>query len=305
MNTRPILDSAGRHIAELRGHVFDVLTVAKPISPGAAVNLAKVISKLSPLLGNLIEFNTVEVLNAHNDFSKLGEWVRQDPGFPDAVFKGKVTPQPGIEIKAWFPLSTEITARFRDSQLHFSDNNIDVALLAWLPTHLIYGKPYILDVCVVPGLTVAKSRDDHYHRPPDYLVVEPEDTSSRTGNLQQTNTAGYKFQGTSAEFGKAESVVKKWGKAGATYSTDPAYQAMCRELMGKYRYRLDTNFAKMDRIVHGEIERFKKRVLGTEVHGRSVADWSRLLCSEDDDAIAQAMKTRLGIKTVDADELLE
>ena len=34
----------------------------------------------------------------------------------------------------------------------------------------------------------------HYHKPPDYLVFEPEDTSERTANLQQTNTNGYKLQ---------------------------------------------------------------------------------------------------------------
>ena len=36
---------------ELAGHEFDLLTINKPVSPEAAVNLAKVISKLSPLLG--------------------------------------------------------------------------------------------------------------------------------------------------------------------------------------------------------------------------------------------------------------
>ena len=39
------------------------------------------------------------------------------PGFPDTIFIGpNVTPSPGFEIKAWFPLATEITARFKDSQ---------------------------------------------------------------------------------------------------------------------------------------------------------------------------------------------
>jgi hypothetical protein len=50
-----VLESAGRHLQSLEGHVFDVLTVSKPVSVEAAVNLARVISKLSPLLGNMIE----------------------------------------------------------------------------------------------------------------------------------------------------------------------------------------------------------------------------------------------------------
>lgn len=300
-----VLEDAGRHLLGLGGHVFDVLEVTRPVSPAAAVNLAKVISKLSPLLGNLIEFNTVEVLNEHTKFDKHGKWARQDPGFPDTIFRGTIEPEPGIEIKAWFPLSTEITARFRDSQLHFVGDNINVALLAWLPEHLIYGKPRILDVCVVSALTVARARDEHYHNPPDYLVVEPEDTSARTSNLQQTNTAGYKWQGTSGEFAEAERIVRQWGRDGARYSPQPDYQARVRELMGRFKYRLDTNYAKMDRIVHPGIEEFKARVLGTRVHGRTVQAWSRLLCSEDDLAIAEALRKDLGIKKADADELIE
>jgi hypothetical protein len=71
----------------LEGHVFDVLTLAKPVSVESAVRLAKVVSKLSPLLGNMIEFNTVEVLNSKKEFRGLGKWIRQDPDFPDTVLK--------------------------------------------------------------------------------------------------------------------------------------------------------------------------------------------------------------------------
>jgi hypothetical protein len=196
MNSKEVLTSASLHLQDLAGHVFDLLAISKPISPDAAVNLAKVVSKLSPLLGNLIEFNTVEFLNDQPEYKSLGVWKRQDPGFPDAIFEGSISPQPGFEIKAWFPLATEITARFKDSQNHFKDDQTYVCLLAWLPDQLIFGKPQIIDVCVVSGRSVAEARDTHYHNPPDYLMLEPEDTTTRTRNLQQTNTNGYKWQGT-------------------------------------------------------------------------------------------------------------
>ena len=193
LNTAEVITIASEHLLTLAGHIFDLLTVSKPITPDAAVNLSKVVSKLSPLLGNLIEFNSVEFLNDREEFKGLGEWERQDPGFPDTVFRG-VNPTPGFEIKAWFPLATEITARFKDSQNHFTDGNTYVCMLAWLPEHIIYGKPYILDVVVVSGASVAQSRDNHYHNPPEYIVLEPEDTKARTRNLQQTNTNGFKLQ---------------------------------------------------------------------------------------------------------------
>ena len=115
----------------------------------------------------------VEFLNDQPEFTGLGVWKRQDPGFPDTIFEGPITPTAGFEIKAWFPLATEITARFKDSQNHFTQEQTNICMLAWLQDQLIYGKPYIIDVCVVSGGSVAKARDDHYHNPPDYLVLEP------------------------------------------------------------------------------------------------------------------------------------
>lgn len=301
-----ILASASRHLHGLSGHVFDLLTVSKPTSPAAAVNLSKVISKLSPLLGNLIEFNTVEFLNSQPEYLHLGHWLRQDPGFPDTVFvSSKVTPAPGFEIKAWFPLATEITARFKDSQNHFKEDQTNVCMLAWLPDQLIFGKPQIIDVCVVSGGSVAKARDDHYHNPPDYIVLEPEDTAARTRNLQQTNTNGYKWQGTPAQFQAAKQIVASWGSSGQSYKPTPEYQALLRQLLNRYPYRLDTNFAKMDRISHGNIEDFKQRVLGTTIHGMAIGEWSRLLSGGTDILICQALEKHFGIRGENIGEILE
>ena len=303
MTTAEAIAIAAKHMKGLAGHEFDLLTVAKPVSPDAALNLCKVISKLSPLLGNLIEFNTVEYLSDKPEFEKIGKWHRQDPGFPDAIFLGDIEPTPGFEIKAWFPLATEITARFKDSQNHFLDDRTHVAMIAWLPEFLIYGKPYILDVVTVSGATVAKARDDHYHNPPDYLVLEPEDTKARTRNLQQTNTNGYKWQGAAAQFREAQGIVASWGDDGRTYKPTPEYQAQLRELINRYSYRLDTNYAKMDRIQHAELEAFKTRVNATKVNGLTVREWCRVLGSQDDRAIRHALQTHLDIKEADAEKL--
>lgn len=296
MNTQQIIALARDYLKGLVGHEFDVLDVTKPVSPEAAVNLAKIISKLSPLVGNLIEFNSCEYLNNQEGFSGLGKWKRQDPGFPDTIFAGTVTPTPGFEIKAWFPLATEITARFKDSQNHFAQDQTYVAMLAWLPEFLIFGKPKIIDIVVVSGASVAKARDNHYHNPPDYLVLEPGDTTTRTSNLQQTNTNGYKFQGTPEQFKKAQDLVYKWGAEGAAYLPTADYQALLRELIANFPYRLDTNFAKMDRIVHADIEAFKDRVYKTKFHGHSIGTWNRLLSKGDEDLIRRELAERFNIR---------
>lgn len=304
--TAEVLTRAGEHLSGLSGHIFDLLTVAKPVSPEAAVNLTKLVSKLSAMLGNLIEFNTVEYLNDQAEFSRLGTWKRQDPGFPDTVFESEITPTAGFEIKAWFPLSTEITARFKDSQNHFADDQTNVCVLAWLPSHLIYGKPELVGVCIVSGRSVAKARDDHYHRPPDYLVQEPEDTRARTRNLQQTNTSGHKWQSTDpAELEEARRIVETWGTEGKIYRPTPEYQAQLRELTSRFNYRLDTNYAKLDRIEHPAIEAFKARILGLERNGMQVQQWRRLLTRGNEQQIRDALAEHLEITEVDTANILQ
>ena len=299
MNTQEVIQSASGHLQSLTGYVFDVLTISKPSTVSQTVNLAKVISKLSPLLGNLIEFNTVEFLNAQPEYQPFGEWMRQDPGFPDAVFAGSVSPTPGFEIKAWFPLATEITARFKDSQEHFTEDQTHVYMVAWLPEQLLFGKPHIVDVCIVSGRSVAEARDRHYHNPPDYLVLEPEDTTARTRNLKQTNTNGYKFQGTRQQLAEAQGIVESWGLDSSNYQISVEYQALLRELQGSFPYRLDTNFAKMDRIEHTEIENFKQRVLSQNLHGHAIGEWSRLLYGRSDSQRLRAVESLLGNQTED------
>lgn len=276
MDYKEVLRLACEHLQSLVGENMDVVDITKPPTLEYAEHLAKTVSKLSPLVGNMIEFKVCEELNTL-DWRGLGEWERQDPGFPDTIFLGSVLPQPGIEIKTWFPLATEITARFKDSINHFEQDQTNVALVAWLPEYVIYGKPKIIDVWVGSAKSLAEARDKHYHRPPDYLVFEPEDTSARTSNLQQTNTNGYKFQGDANLLKQAEGEVDNWGETGKVYEPTVEYQTKLKSLLGRFPYRLDTNFAKIDRIQHDQLEEFKVKVLNTELHGHTIKQWSKLI----------------------------
>lgn len=297
MKSRDILNKAEKQIDNLSGKTLDILDVTKPSDTEYALHLAKVISKLSPILGNMIEYSVVKYLNESKEWKGLGKWVRQDPGFPDAIFVNQKEKGPviGVEIKTWFPLATEITARFRESVTHFKNDNIDVVVVAWLPEHILYGKPKIVDIWADTGSSLAKARDQHYHNPPDYLVIEPQDTSARTSNLQQTNALGFKFQGTPAQFKKAQEVVKSWGPKGKVFDFSPKYQAKLNQLMGLFPYRLDTNFAKIDRIKHDGLEEFKKKVLGTKIKGHTIKEWS-LTVSEEGDGLSKLLEKQDLIK---------
>lgn len=286
MDCSEILSAAEQKLITLKGRSLDVVDIKQPQSIAYAKNLAKVVSKLSPFLGNMIEFSVVDTLN---DMSE-GNWIRQDPGFPDALFQSEtVLPNPGIEIKAWFPFATEITARFKNSVTVFKDNNINVALIAWLPEHVIWGRPQIIDVLVVSGKSVAEARDLHYHNPPHYIIFEPEDTSERSANLQQTNTNGYKLQDDQCDLTEAVAFVDSWGESGRKYSYAPEYQRLLRTLYGKFIYRLDTNYAKIDRIGHEGIEAFKSSVLSTDFNGKTIKQWSAILASKNDKVLEEAL----------------
>ena len=278
MDCKEVLSVSSIQLENLKNKILDIVDVKKPLTVEYAVQLSKVVSKLSPLVANMIEFFTVDLLNTYKwDFN--GKWERQDPGFPDALFlSDNIACKTGIEIKAWFPLATEITARFKDSVLMFQDDSINVALIAWMPEYVIYGKPKIIDVLIVSGKSIAEARDKHYHKPPTYLVVEPQDTSGRTNNLQQTNTNGYKFQEDKSDIISAKEYVKSLGEDFLTYSPSKEYQDKIKTLQGKYVYRLDTNYAKIDRIEHAEIEAFKNRVENEILfQGKTIKEWCKLL----------------------------
>lgn len=298
MQTREALRIAEKTLEGQAGHIFDVFTLARPKTKEEAINYLKIVSKLSPLVGNLIELNVVTLLNGVKDFAPFGKWKRQDPDFPDALFDGKIVPPPGLEIKAWFPLATEITARFKDSQNHFVDDRTYVALLAWLPEHIIYGRPKLIEACVVSGMSVAQARDNHYHNPPDYLVLEPEDTKARTRNLQQTTTNGVIWQGSDAQLAEARKIVDSWGPQGKVYKPTREYQEKLRQLVARFNYRDETNFAKIDRIGHAELERFKNRVHETVWHGQSIYAWSQALFSRKS-SVAEAAVKKLLDQSVD------
>jgi len=294
-NTQDVLNVVGNNLQGLPGHIFDVLSVSKPNTIPEAINLSKIISKLSPLVGNLIEYKMVDYLNSIKELSELGCWQRQDPGFPDTVFISSIKPVPGFEIKAWFPLATEITARFKDSQSLFLNNQTNVLIISWLPEFVFYGRPKIIGICNVSGKSIAEARDKHYHKPPYYLVMEPEDTSSRTANLQQTNTNGYVFQDSDKVLQDAIKFMNSLSGFTPEYQVNKEYQYYIQKLFDKYKYRLDTNYAKIDRIQHHEIEKFKDSTLETIFNGLKIKEWAKIIGSDDKKIQSEAFKRYLNI----------
>lgn len=274
-SVRSFLDNAESQLVEHRNSLLREICISKPDNVEETLFYAKIISKLSPIIGNIVEYATVRHLNSCGHCMQ-GYWKRQDPDFPDATFVSDAFPiHPGIEIKAWFPFATEITARFKESRERVKDENIDIALVVWLPEHILWGHPKIIDYAFFPAYTVAQARDDHYFNPPKYLVQEPHDTSNRTRNLQQSNTEGFRLQDVINK--KIKSKAKQLELLDTSYNTDPGFQNKIKELLNFAKYRSDTNFSKIDRIQHTEIEDFKSRLHLLNVSGQTIKEWKDFL----------------------------
>lgn len=288
------MDRAQAVLQNLVGESVETLSV-NSLSSDDAPFLAQIVSKLSPMIGNLLERRIIQVLadEAENGYS----WIRQDPGFPDAALvdpTGAITDS-GFEVKAWYAFSTELTGRFKESRNLLAGKDVRLVVVAWAMSHLVYGTPQILGVISIPADEVAKSRDDHYFVPPRYLTVEPNDTTERTRNLQQSNVNGYRFQETNDDaLERAAAWVREQGLAALEPHTVSA-QELVSKLMSDFNYRLDTNFAKIDRIDNSEIETFKSAILDAEFREKKISDWTKLLrdLNSDSDSAAYEQASQI------------
>ncbi|MBC6806086.1 hypothetical protein CRD17_02510 [Corynebacterium sp. LK30] len=268
------LNQSNAFLQELVGEDISAIEVASS-SAAEAPFFARIVSKLSPLVGNLLEQRIVTLLDENS--SDGYSWHRQDPGFPDAVLMRDADNQvlAGYEIKAWYVLSTEITGRFKESLNLLRGRNINVVIVAWCLSHLVFGKPRILGILTVSAEELASSRDTHYYNPPNYLVIEPTDTSERTINLRQSNVNGYALQKETSDSSQVEAALKK------KYFIDEPHseraQSEAEVLRNKLSYRLDTNFAKIDRLKNVDVMEFKDAINSSIYLKYTVREWKQII----------------------------
>jgi hypothetical protein len=273
-----VLDDARININSMVNDIFDIINIGKPNSLDYAIFMSHIESKISSIVGNMIEYSMANHLNKNSSFREFGIWKRQDPEFPDNIFQSRYLSEfPGIEVKAWYPLATEITARFKPSQSILSDTNPLLALVAWLPEYILHGKPKIIGVKIIPAMQLAQSRDNHYFNPPSYLVVEPEDTVNRTQNLQQRNVNGFKSQDwTDEERNKAEEFLRKLDFSNHQYGINDTVRQLTNYLMHNFRYREETNFAKINRIKNPSVIEFKSEIMNKKIFNHPISYWSHI-----------------------------
>lgn len=289
------MDAAEEAVETQAGKIIDTVKIESS-DRSEAVFLGRNISKLSPLVGNIMEDRIVRSLAAKETDHNL-EWRRQDPYFPDAALFGADgdAKGAGFEVKAWYALSTELTGRFRESVNLLIGKDIRLLVVAWVMDHVIFGSPQVLGVLSVDAESVARQRDLHYHKPPHYLIVEPEDTTKRTVNLQQSNVNGYLLQGSPSS--SARGILRSSPGRRAEPHT-PEAQTLATELQNIDRYRLDTNFAKIDRVDQPEIEDFKATILATEHREKTITQWIETLHDLSSESAAKRRRAEAAVQAL-------
>lgn len=267
----------------LRGKQLEALALGRPRSVDHAASLSRIIGKLSPIVSDLLEYEFAAYLNAAGGWPPGSEWVRQEKIFPDLVLRNGKAVLAGIEIKTWSPLAREITGRFRETRAILAGSNTCIMVVAWLPEFLLHGGPRTLDTWVDSAANVAAMRDSKYQRPPRSVVIEY--GAANPYGLQPDNCEGYLFDGSEEELAQATAEVASWSRSAALTSQEQ--QEKLRELMRNYPYRVDANFAKLDRIDQALLRTFKDRVLATRFHGRAIGEWRDRIAAEDGDILRE------------------
>lgn len=286
-------------LSDLQGKKLEAVCLGPPKSIDHAAMLGRIIGKLSPLVSDLLEYEFAAHLNAASVCPPGTRWVKQDPGFPDLALDTGEARRAGIEIKTWFPLGTEVTGRFRESQTSLAASETLLMVVAWVPEFLLHGRPLTLRIWVDEAINVARVRDSKYHRPPQYIVIEPESASQRENTHHQSHAAGYFFRGSQAELADAKAEIESWGSS-LDFSS-AAYQANLWELTRKHPYVLDTNFAKFDRIEHKPLQDFKAEVLAMPLHGRTIGEWRDGIWAEAEDVLEEITHLNRHARVVETD----
>lgn len=252
------------------------------------LDIVRSVSKLSAFISNIVEGRALRIANReHGDELPANvEWVLNDTGrgekYPDlALVDTEFDPPsdwiwPGIEIKVWCPLATEMTSRFKKGQSILQEFPSKISIFAWVPEQLVYGTPKFIGTWTGDALDVAEARDEYWHQPPVALIEEPDFSPDRLAHLQHTNVERRKWDGSDEELAEARQLMEEIDLA-EDYSTDEEYQEKVDRLISDFNYKKDSNWRKLARVHHASLDDFIDRVEGQKVQGNEFSTWEGYL----------------------------
>jgi hypothetical protein len=214
-------------------------------------------SRLSIYISNRLEYLIIDHLN--DTAQRKGyKWVRHEGKFPDLqlLYNGKDTGL-GIEIKTSYGSCEEPSARFWQSVTNFESYNSQyICIVVWKLDKDTHGRPVVFDTCCIDAKRLAEARDRGIHNPPESLMCMPYNTTE--GNTKQTDVKVYLLQDEN-DIQKATKIVKQFNVSEEEPWSQKS-QELSRILKNTFKYRVDDNRGKLNRIKHPELQKFLKQI---------------------------------------------
>jgi len=86
-------------------------------------------------------------------------------------------------------------------------------------------------------------------------------------------------------------LVAGWGATFKEYGYDPAFPQRVQSLIRQFKYPLDTNFARIDRIGHPGLKAPKTQSMGTTYAGHTIQEWAdKRVAAEKDELTSEGLR---------------
>ena len=288
MQLRSVLDWCGSYLnRKFAQQPLDIVRVGKPISVGFACELFSQYKEFAVLCNRMVELTLVESLSGFAGDGS-GSWLREKQRSNALYYDCPVLqPTPRVIIKAWQALTVDKPTRFSESSKLFADDNVLVINVGWTLEHIIWGRIRVLNVVSVSARELAESRSKCCYSPPDYLVCEEENGRLNSQIIDTSLTRGYSFTGTEEQRQQALELSGRLGLNKDNYSSDRNYQVKLYQLLGRFPYREDKEYAIIDQIGHPDVARARREALDTVLDGMPVSEFAHLTKSADGELVRQ------------------
>ena len=267
---------------------LEVINVGKPANVQLACEWFAHFPEFAVLCNRLVESVVVD------DLCACGGWKREKRRSNVLYFDSPdIRPAPRVIVKAWQSFPVERPTRFSESGGLFEEDNVSLINVGWALEHMIWGRIRVLNVVDVSARDMTEARNRHYYNPPVYVVCEEESGRFSSMITDAKQTRGYKFIGSEEQLRQAAELAARLELEKDNYCCGRSYQTKLYQLLGRFPYREDKEYAIIDLIEQKDVAEARREALDTVLDGASVREFAALTGSADDELVFGKLKKLL------------
>jgi hypothetical protein len=291
MPFQEILKSVDAFLKDKYEHqTLEAISVGKPANVQLAGEWFAHFPEFAVLCNRLVESVVADGLSCFGG----GVWKREKQRSNVLYFDSpEAKPTPRVIVKAWQSFPVERPTRFSESGGLFEEDNVSLINVGWALEHMIWGRIRILNVVDVSAKAMTEARNRHYYNPPVYVVCEEESERFSSTITDAKQTRGYKFIGGEEQLRQAAELAARLGLAKDNYCCGRSYQTKLYQLLGRFPYREDKDYAVIDLIEQQDVAGARKEALDTVLDGASVREFALLTGCADDELVCGKLKKLL------------